>query len=335
MSARNQDTSLKQYETHTDISWSGPVAIPLKDEARAIQAAPAYDTEQAKRYITAMPALRSLIDSIPEDRSLICFGKCIPQNAALRHLETEIRHILDDGHKISLVMADLKTLSGVSFCSDMWMCSQSTIKAIYTGSVLDSFPRAFHDNGQYIRDAIVLSDNLAYERLRGIYGKDPLRKWCREAGVDESFADPPYPRDKTARDMFKMWTRLYCFLNDGSDISNAGRYFAASAMSAAREYLGESFPLQTKAGWENGIGDEADESGHPVIEARFTDGDPLNDECATNDTGVVYAENGPYLFVIYSDYPCPSPQANRLAGVTKALHAVQAGLQDAGTDHRS
>ena len=303
--------------------WSGPVAASLADESPAIRSAPAYNTDEARRYTPGMSVIRSLIDSIPRDDALTCFGRYAPGPEALRSLETGIRHILDDRHKISLIMIDLRTESGVSFRSTDQMCAQSTVKAIYVGAVLDAYSQAFYDNGRYIRDAIVLSSNEAYENLRNIYGKAPLRKWCREADVDESFADAPYPRDKTVRDMLKMWTRLYVYLNDGSDIFNVGRYFADSAMSAAGEYFGGRLPLQTKAGWENGLDAEVTDYEHAVIPVRFTDGDPLNDECATNDSGVVYTSKGPYLFVIYSDYPCPYSTKNRLLGVTEALYRVQ------------
>ena len=70
----------------------------------------------------------------------------------------------------------------------------------------------------------------------------------------------------------------------------------------------------------SGVGGDVTDYSRVVIPPRFTDGDPLNDECATNDSGIVYAENGPYLFVIYSDYPCPWTGGNRLIGLTDALY---------------
>ncbi len=309
---------LKELTPH-----SGPVKIPLEDESAFIQAAPAYDTAAAKRYIPMMQNIRELVDSVPEDQALTCFGAFSPAPAALRRLDAELQRILADGHKVSLVMADLAKQSGVAFRSTERMCTQSTVKAIYAGAVLDCRSQAFEENGQYIRDAIVLSDNDAYENLRRIYGKTPLLKWCREAGVDDDFTDMPYPRNKTARDMFKLWTRLYRFLNDGSDIANAGRYFADSAESATKEWLAGRLPVQTKAGWECGVDEDLEDYSQAVIPACFVDGDPMNDEVATNDTGIVYTENGPYLFVIYSDYPYPFGKPNQLYGLVEALYEAQ------------
>ena len=281
------------------------------------------DAAEAGRYIAGMSGIREMIDRIPEDREqLICFGEISPSSAERQQLETEIRKILADNHQVSLVMVNLPAKSGVAFRPTVPMCAQSTVKAIYVGAVLDFYPMALTEHRREIRDAIVLSSNEAYLSLRNVYGTEPIRAWCRETGVDEGFAGQPFPRAYAARDMLKLWTRLYCFLNDGSDTANAGRYFADSAMSAAKECFRGRFPVQTKAGWENGIGDDVEDYEHAVIPARFTDGNPLNDECATNDTGVVYAEKGPYLFVIYSDYPCPYSTPNHLYGLTEALHAV-------------
>lgn len=275
------------------------------------------------RYIDYMPEIRSLIDRIQEDKELTCFGEMLPSSAELRQLEKEIREILSDGHQVSLMMVNLAARSGVAFRSTVPMCAQSTVKAVYIGAVLEAYPQAFAEHQQKIRDAIVLSSNEAYLCLRDIYGKEPIRAWCRRTGVDEHFADAPFPRVYHARDMLKLWTQLYCFLNGGTDAAGAGVYYTDSALSAARERLGDRCPLQTKAGWENGIGDDSADYEYTAIPACYLDGDPLNDECATNDSGIIYSDHGPYLFVIYSDYPWPWSGTNRLYGLTDALYAIR------------
>ena len=316
------------------IPFSGPISVPMDRESPLIRAAPAYDTEAARTFIQSMPLLRTMTDNIPDDERPACFGPKCPSPAAFQKLETEIGKITEGRHKLSLLMADLKTLSGVSYHSRVPMCTQSTVKAIYAGALIESIPSVLDENGQYLHDAVVYSDNASYENLRKIYGCRPLEKWCEEAGVDRSFAIPDYPRDKTAADMFRMWTRLYCFLNDGSDRTNFGAYFADSLASATKERLGSRYPVQTKAGWEIGLDENGDYDPGAEIPAEFTDGDPSNDECAINDTGVVYTESGPYLFVIYSDHPfgifrnytTPNP----LYGLVDALAEVRESL--AGAD---
>lgn len=283
-----------------EIAYSGPVSVRLEDESPAIRNAPAYDTDEAKTYIPALPKIRELISGLQDENQLTAFGIAKPSDTSMRQLNNEILKLSADGHKVSLIMADLKTGSGVAYSSSIPMCSQSTVKAIYVGALIEIQPESLDENGQYMHDAIVYSSNEAYDKLREIYGDFPVRRWCDEAGVDIGFAEQKYPRTYTARDMFKMWTRLYCFLNGDSDKTNFAAYYADSIASASAGQIPE--PLQTKAGWENGL-DDYRLFDPAEIPERFRDGDPANDECAINDTGIIYTKNGPYIFVIYTDHP--------------------------------
>lgn len=313
-----------------NISFSGPAGERCFEKSQAIRNAPEYDAERAKNLIPVMPEIRELVSGLEDTVSLTMFGEFRPDRTALDRLEREIGKLTSGGHKVSLIMADAGTLSGVAFCPFRPMCSQSTVKGIYAGAMLEMFPAALKDNGRYIHDAVVYSDNLSYENLRKIYGPDPMIRWCAEADVDPSFAKSDYPRDKTAADMLKMWTRLYCFLNGAAQNTDFAAWFADSAASAARQQLGGRCPVQTKAGWENGLDESRNYDPSAVIPAEYTDGDPLNDECAINDSGIIYTDKGPYLFVIYTDHPfgifkdyiTPNP----LLELTEALYAVQQSL---------
>lgn len=310
-----------------NVSFSGPAGERRFEKSPAIRNAPAYDVEKAKTFISVMPEIRKLVNGIEDTGGLSVFGRIKPDRTVLDRLAQEIGKLTYGGHKMSLIMADAGTLSGVAYCPFRPMCSQSTIKGIYSGAVLEAFPEAISENGRYFHDAIVYSDNLSYENLRAVYGIKPIEKWCIQADVDPSFAKPDYPRDKTAGDMLKMWTRLYCYLNGDALDTDFAAWFADSVASAARQQLGSRCPVQTKAGWENGLDENRNYDPSAVIPAEYTDGDPLNDECAINDSGVVYTDKGPYLFVIYTDHPfgifkdyiTPNP----LLELTEALYTVQ------------
>ena len=67
-----------------------------------------------------------------------------------------------------------------------------------------------------------------------------------------------------------------------------------------------------------------------VIPDQYIDGDPTNNECAINDTGIVFSDHGPYIFVIYTDQPfCVFKDyatENSLYDLTERLYEVQCSL---------
>ena len=246
-------------------------------------------------------ALRAMTDAIDDADGLVTFGKLLPSKAATDALAREIDRLCVDGHKVSLIMADVMTGSGAAYRSGVPMCAQSTVKAVYAGALVEQDPNVLNEHGQDLRDAIEFSDNDAYARLRDAYGPGPLRRWCAETGVGLGFADVDYPRTYTARDMFRLWTRLFAFLE--ADDTGFRTLYTDTSASATRKRLGGRYRVYTKAGWECGLDERKNYDPDAPVPARFTDGDPANDECAVNDTGVVYAPNGPYIFVIYTDHP--------------------------------
>ena len=314
----------------TYIKNSGPITIPIEDESPSIRNAPAYDKKEAKLYIDKMPDVCSMVDNLGNDSSLISFGNKKPSDNSFKALADEIDNLTTNDHKVSLIMIDLKNMSGVSYNSGIIMCTQSAVKGVYIGSLLEYKPSALEKNGMYMRDAIEFSDNESYENLRKIYGKEPILKWCNDVGVDLSFANDDYPRNSTARDMLKLWTKLYCFLNSNSEAASIGRYFADSSASATKKMLGNKFPVQTKAGWEDGINGNFNYDTCLKPDKRYIDGDPANDECATNDTGVVYTPNGPYIFVIYSNHPfsifADYTSENKLNELVEKLYDVEVSM---------
>lgn len=299
-SGSEQQTSAVQSETDSEVTEEEIV----DDESAFMKAAPAYDTETAKSYIEHMPQVRDIISVVSADGGLTAFGDASASEEAFKKLREEADKLTADGHKLSFIMIDLETQSGVAFEPDTAMCTQSTIKAVYLGSVLDSYPDAYDKYRLDFRKAIVNSNNDSYMAIHDAYGSEPLEKWCEETGVDKGFAEKAFPRKYSARDMLKLWTKLYCFLNsDEIQHSEFASYYADSACSATKIMLGANFPVQTKAGWESGKDTWKNYDPRDPVPEEYCDGDPSNDESATNDTGVVYTDKGPYIFVIYSDIP--------------------------------
>ena len=333
---RNPEYDTRMQSPFLDQSYlsdKNPLVSDMSWESYYIQVAPAYDTADAASYISDMPSVRSLIDTANDSAGLNCFGASRPSDVSLQALQSEIDKLSADNHKVSLIMVDLSTKSGVGYCSDIPMCTQSTVKSVYVGSLIRDNPQALADNGQLMHDAIVFSSNPAYDKLRELYGSDCLVKWCEEVGVDPGFAtERNYPRSYNARDMLKLWTRLYCFFNSGEDVSNFGAYYADTSCSATKKQLGDRYPVQTKAGWESGVYEDQNYSSANIVTDEYTDGNPENNECAINDTGVVYTLQGPYLFVIYTNLPFGVYKdyvtENPLYDLTEALFNVQQSLHE-------
>ena len=260
------------------------------------------DTQPEKKEFSLSSALEALggigSDSVPS-----AFGSAVPSEEAMNALKEQVSAIISQGHKVSFVLLDIDTLSGVSYNSKAAMCAQSVIKAAYIGSLVESDPSVFTSEYEAIHDSIAYSDNDSYVALREKYGTDCLRKWCSETGVSSGIADSIYPV-MNASDMLKLWIRLYSYFSSGDTGAKVAKLYEASIGSAGRQLFMGKYTVQSKAGWECGLGSDAvrydpDKPISPVL----TDGDPYNDECAANDAGIVYTASGTFLYAIFTDIP--------------------------------
>ena len=319
---------LKAYfDSYYSGSAPGPITVPREQETETIQNAPAYDREEARRYIDSMPQVRALVDSIGDDSTLTAFGRITPSSKSMVQLRGAMNRLMSGGHSMSLIMVDLRTMSGVSYNTSQIFCTQSTMKAVWVSALLDQNPDAVYQNGRYMRDAILYSNNDAYYDLRMMYGGSYVYNWCLETGVGVDMSYNGYPRGHTSADMLKLWTKVYGFLNGDNDKTNFAAYFSDTTASATRDTLGDRCPVQTKAGWANGFSEELYYPFEGTPSPEFINGNPWDDECAANDAGVVYTKQGPYLFVIYSDVPyglfLNRIPDNPLSEVVESLYALQ------------
>ena len=271
----------------------------------------------------------TLIDGIKDSSELTAFGSKAPSDAAIGALQDEIAALSEDDHIVCLVMVDMDTLSGIAYQPDKVMCGQSTIKAVYIGSLLESKPEAFEEDKEDIRKAIEQSNNESYERLREKYGTEYLEKWCKEVGVEHDMIEKAYPRE-SVQDICRLWTKMYAYLNSEKAPEELKAYYTNSANSSAKEVLGDRMTVYSKAGWENGLPFDTPFSEDMTYPADYVDKDPYNDECAINDTGIVYTDSGAYLFAIFTDHPfnyyADYTPDNPLNDLTEALYKVQQSL---------
>ena len=277
------------------------------------------DSSPTEQVFSLSAALNAL-DSIGSDSTPTAFGSALSVPEALNE---QVSVLTSAGHKVSFAMLDLNTLSGISCNSGSGMCTQSVIKAAYIGSLAESDPSLLTSEYENIHDAVAYSDNYSYMYLRDKYGTDSLRKWCAETGVSQSIADSEYPV-MSASDMLRLWLRLYSFINSDDTGAKLGKLLEASVGSAGRQLLMGQYTVQSKSGWECGQGDEISYDPDASIAETLTDGDPFNDECAANDAGIVYTENGTYIYVILTDIPFgvfeENTPANPLTGLLSEIN---------------
>lgn len=244
-------------------------------------------------------------DSIQENRNvdthnLEAIGNVDLTDPALDKVKDEISKF-DSLNFFSFKMLDINTGKGISYNADEKTTSQSTIKGPFCASVIENNPSAFVQDKELFKQTITVSNGEAYEALRDKYGTTNFKNWCEELDIDISIATTLYPRNMTANIMTKIWQKMYKVLNDEKMPKEFVDYFTGTKFSAIYKELGSKYKTQSKPGWENGTTDDAlsDDPDVPC-DAKHTDGDPTNDEIATNDAGIIYANGKPYIFVIFT-----------------------------------
>ncbi|MBR3665682.1 MAG: hypothetical protein IKN66_00790 [Ruminococcus sp.] len=307
--------SAAESRTETDASFAKESIIETEpasgNESSADSPAPvsSYSEDENSGRDNSIPktddteSMLRLISTVPEGGRLTAFGEVTPSEETMKKLEQQLKALTAGGHRAALLVLDTEKGSGVCFGTDQAFCIQSAIKAIYLGAVAEEYPVEVSEWADEIKGSLTYSENDTYELLREEFGTDALKKLCREAGVREDLADTPYPCDITARELMKLWVRLGSFLSGGSETAAMLRSDLAGTIgSAVSDTLGGKYEVLSKAGWECGIGEEYDSyDPEAEIPENFTDGDPLNDECAANDAGMIVTENSSYYYVILSD----------------------------------
>ena len=270
-----------------------PASVTTPQESSEPKSGFGYDMDTACLAVTGLYG----------DGTLSAFGSSPPSDEAMAAVSEQLDALTSQGSSVSLVLLDLDTMSGVSYNSGAGFCTQSVIKALYVGSLIESEPSVFSERYEDVYETLVHSLNDNYHSLREDYGSDCLSSWCAETGVSQSLAYTDYPV-MSAADMAKLWTRLCRFLNTTDTGRQLSGLYQHSIGSAGALLLGGSCTVHSKAGWECGAGEDAvyyDPDAY--IPDNLTDGDPYNDECAANDAGIVYTGSGAYLYVVFSDIP--------------------------------
>ena len=205
------------------------------------------------------------------------------------------------GYAVGFVMMDLTTGRGISSDADGVYYSASTVKAPYVTSVYEkAFDSNLGSSGAWygtLEDICVWSDNDAYFNLRNTFGSDIFASWLYEAGVNPDRANSYYAF-YSPRDLGKMWLRMYDYFGQNSAGQQLAGLLSHGYYSSIYNELGSQYAVASKAGW------------YPT-EYPYT---------STNDAGIVYAGNHPYLLSVLSTAPVRLDLTQSLVHCLDTIH---------------
>ena len=240
--------------------------------------------------------------------SLTGFGGANMETNEMKTVQKELNAILSQGKMVSFVVINTKSQKGFSYNADRVCVGKSTIKAPYITSLLMNDFSIFEQEKDAIKKAITYSHNDSYTYLRNKYGNDVFKDFCLSIDVDISKCNENFPKNMTVRDLAKMWSKMYPFLlgnkKSNLNINEYVDFFKCTAYSPFSILFWRDYDVFSKAGWDEGISVDK-ETGllGKIPDPNMIDGDPSNNEEAMNDTGIVCAPNGDYIFAYFSDFP--------------------------------
>lgn len=242
------------------------------------------------------------IGRIRNKRKIAALGNFSPSKKAKKALKAAVKSIRKQGYDVGFVMMDLATHKGIAYNCGTIFYGASSIKAPYMAAAIERHPEAIKKYARQIVDTLVYSWDDTYKEVVRAYGEKPLMAWRKQLKLDSDFAtftvDNPWV-GYTARDLAKLWVRIYQW----SQHSATGEKFCSWSeypeTSAIHYMLGGNYRTQSKAGW---------------IQTEY----PYWN--ATDDGGLVFADNGTYVIAILSNVPANFGELYDLTSAIDAIH---------------
>ena len=205
---------------------------------------------------------------------------------------------------------DLESKKGISYRPDALFYGASSIKAPYIASVVWLHPGALDRFKDEIQETLQTSDDACYKDVLAAYGAEPMRQFCADAGARASIATSLPWASYSPRDLALMWGRAWVLWRWHHPSDVLGSWSQAPTVSTIHDALGASWVTRSKAGYIDAEGET-----HPAING----GKPIFR--VSNDAGVVYAANGPYVVAIMSNVPADLSALDELTLAIDAAHA--------------
>ncbi len=229
--------------------------------------------------------------------TLVGIGGYTPTETDIKYIQNRMNELKE--YNVGFVMLNLYTGKGVAYNIDNSEYSASCIKGPYVASLVENQPDSLKYRAKTMQSILELSDNDAYNSLRGSYGRAPLVQLCEELQLDSQVSYHYYPFI-SARELAALWIHMYIYLNtteQGKEISdwyshpnNSSIYTTLGIYNseedttynmAGSKCTGKGYLTQSKAGW--------------ISSPNYR---------STTEGGIIYPDDGdPYLIAICTDIP--------------------------------
>ena len=225
-------------------------------------------------------------------------------SANMNNLMNALRRCWNAGFDVGFIMTDLQTGNTVSLNADRIYYGACTMKAPYITwifqELLEKGRISWGSVEDYIRPAIIDSENSTYLALRDRFGNDEFEAWLRGVGVynlgynNYDFYSP--------RTLQLMWSRILAYeQSNGRYVGLWREIFGQTHASPIADALrSQNAALYSKPGWY-----------------------PIGSEYGTlSDSGMVVEQNGRrYFLTIMSTIDCYN-EYDMHCGVARALDAI-------------
>ncbi len=225
--------------------------------------------------------LGGILNEISNEKKITGFGNFEFSAEEEMLLKNKIHNVTSKGYKLGFVVMDLNSPGGFSYNADEKIYSASTIKGPYVTSLVKSDNSLLEKEKVRIEAVLKRSSNVDYESMRDAYGDDCFVSFSAETGNTSEIDTTRNYQYLTPRALAHLWLGNYLFFESGETGESLGEMFENPEISPIHKVFAEKNPTRTKAGWIT-----------------------KNNIKVTNDAGIVYTENGPYLVVIMTTAPC-------------------------------
>lgn len=246
--------------------------------------------------------------AVPGSTSVVAFdlgdGSPSVSEDALQDIRDAINGI-DYDCECGFVFVNLGTGHGIAYQADETMYIASAAKAPLIYYALTHGAGSDEETRANIEDAIVYSDNDAYESFAYDYTDEEYAEWLAAHGVDhDSYSEDLYP-SMCARSLASFWAEITQYLQEGSsDALWFGSLLSRTETSFIRDALeGSGATILNKGGWN------ADEGFESVT-----------------DAAIIQTATDAYLMVVVSNQADGGDTETSVTTLAKALFAVRDAL---------